>query len=231
MSYDVGVKQIYMNQYGGHESSEKPALCLRGRKHTHCVVIDYPVRVLKKPLRDFDTCRDTMLNGSIYPVKLMISRLREIAKRNGITVGATRVLETALSQNQLDEEATEEIEMEGEINNEAKASNAEETKVSNEKVKKAKKSATKKAGKKAAKPVSKKAAPAKKTDATKKPNDGLGREGTVTRLICEMLVKGESNEKILKAARAKFPDNKILDSYPGWYRNSLVKKGVLKASK
>lgn len=223
MSYVVGVKQIFTNKYAGHESGEKPALCLRGRKYTHCVVIDYPVRVLKKPLRDFDTCRDTMLKGSPYPVKLMISHLREIAKRNGITVGATKVLETALSQNQLDEEATEEMVMEGEVSTEAKASNTEETKVSNGKKKSSKKAPAKKQVKKEA---AKKAAPAKKTN-----GDGLGREGTVTRLICEMLVKGESNEKILKAARAKFPDNKILDSYPGWYRNSLVKKGLLKAEK
>lgn len=230
MSYEVKVKQVHMHQFGGHWSGEKPALCLRGRKYTHCVVIDFPVRVLKKTIRDFDLARDTIYKGSSYPVKLMVSHLRDIGKRNGITVGAQKVLDAAISQVQLDEETTEEMNVE-ESNNAAPAVNTEEIKVDNEKVKKSKKSAAKKgAGKKQAKVAkpSKKAPPAKKAE-TK--GDGLGREGTVTHLICEMLVKGESNEKILKAARAKFPQNKILDSYPGWYRNSLVKKGLLKASK
>jgi hypothetical protein len=67
--------------------------------------------------------------------------------------------------------------------------------------------------------------------ATKTPTDGLGREGTVGRFICERLIAGDSNEKAVAAARKRFPDNKIADNYGAWYTNKLVKAGLLKAAK
>jgi hypothetical protein len=60
------------------------------------------------------------------------------------------------------------------------------------------------------------------------PADGLGREGTLTRFICERLVKDASDEAILKAARAAFPKLKIGDHYPKWYRGKLKRQGLLK---
>jgi hypothetical protein len=67
--------------------------------------------------------------------------------------------------------------------------------------------------------------------AVKDPGDGLGRENTAGRTICERLVAGDTNEKAVAAARKKHPDNKIADNYGAWYRNKLIKAGKLKAAK
>ena len=69
---------------------------------------------------------------------------------------------------------------------------------------------------------------AKKASSSKPAVDGLGRENTVSRTICERLVAGDTNEQAVKAARKKFPDKKIPDGYGAWYRNHLVKRGLLK---
>lgn len=63
------------------------------------------------------------------------------------------------------------------------------------------------------------------------PGDGLGRENTAGRTICERLMAGDTNEKAVATARKKFPDNKIADNYGAWYRNKLIKQGQLKAAK
>lgn len=58
--------------------------------------------------------------------------------------------------------------------------------------------------------------------------DGLGREGTVTRFMCEAILAGKmTDEQLLAAARKKFNKNKIGDGYPKWYRNKLIKDGLL----
>jgi hypothetical protein len=67
--------------------------------------------------------------------------------------------------------------------------------------------------------------------AVKTPGDGLGRENTAGRTICERLMAGDTNEAAVKAARKKFPENKIADNYGAWYRNKLIKDGKLKAAK
>jgi hypothetical protein len=237
----TGVRQIYLDTRLGHESSEKPALCVRGRKYAHCVVIDFPVRVLRRPAKDFDTLRVTVHNGGEYPVARMIKHLREAGKRNGITIGAARLLDVAASDvKEFDEETiTEEDEAmetpEGTTTAaDTTASPTEEkTTVSTKKKggakKKAasKKTATLKAPKAAKKTSAKKTAskaPAKKQAAAK--GDGLGKAGSTTRFICELIVDGKSNDDVNRAgekAGKKFPK-----TYPQWYRNRLEKAGTIK---
>jgi hypothetical protein len=87
--------------------------------------------------------------------------------------------------------------------------------------------ATKKKGKKTAA----KRAPAKvakKAAAPKAKGDGLGREGSVTRFLCEGIIAKQDDEKLIAAARKKFPDKKIGDHYVSWYRRKLKNDGVLK---
>jgi hypothetical protein len=61
-----------------------------------CVSVGHPVRILKRPVRDFDLCRTVLHNGQEYAVKDAVEKLREIAARNGITVGASKLLDRAL---------------------------------------------------------------------------------------------------------------------------------------
>ncbi len=57
-----GVKWVYqmVRRPGGQkmEAGQKPSLCFRGRTHMLCVSVGHPVRILKRPVRDFDLCRD-----------------------------------------------------------------------------------------------------------------------------------------------------------------------------
>lgn len=76
----------------------------------------------------------------------------------------------------------------------------------------------------------KKGKPAAKVAKSRKSNgDGLGREGTLTRFLCEGIMKKEDDAKLLAAARKKFPKNKIADHYVSWYRTKLKKDGLYKA--
>ncbi len=105
-SATVAVRQVYQDHYRGVESGEKPALCVRGRKYAYCVVIDFPVRVLKRPARDFDTLRPTAYHGEEYPVDRMIKHLKTAGRRNGITKGALHLLmqAEAVKETELDED-------------------------------------------------------------------------------------------------------------------------------
>ena len=88
------VLQVYTMFCDGVWSSEKPALCFRGHKHAHCVVIDFPVKVLTRPVRDFDVLQRTQYHGKPYPVERMAQHLRDAARHNGITEAAKRLLAT-----------------------------------------------------------------------------------------------------------------------------------------
>lgn len=71
---------------------------------------------------------------------------------------------------------------------------------------------------------------AKKTAKARQANgDGLGREGSLTRFLCEGIMKKEDDDKLLAAARKRFPKNKIGNHYVSWYRNKLKKDGVYKS--
>ena len=78
------------------EAGQKPTLCFKGRRHMLCVAAGHPVRVLKRPAADFDKLRQVMKGESeFYPVALAVEQFRSIAKKNGITMGASRLLEYA----------------------------------------------------------------------------------------------------------------------------------------
>jgi type IV secretory pathway VirJ component len=55
-------------------------------------------------VRDFDVCRTVTNNGKEYSVKDAVERLRQIAERNGITVGASRLLDRALQGATIEED-------------------------------------------------------------------------------------------------------------------------------
>lgn len=95
-----------------------------------------------------------------------------------------------------------------------------------------KKAAKKKAAKKKAAAPRKAAAPKKEAKrAAKVPGDGLGREGTIGRFICEAVVAGGDNKKVSEAASKKFGNKKITAGYVSWWRNKLRRTGVIKAAK
>lgn len=58
--------------------------------------------------------------------------------------------------------------------------------------------------------------------------DPMGKPGTLARFMHESILKGLDDEALLKAARKAFPQNAIRDYYPGWYRGSMRRKGLLK---
>lgn len=236
----VAVRQVYQDSRLGHESNEKPALCLRGDKYAHCIVIGFPVRVLKRPAKDFDTLRPTSHHGGEYPVALMVKHLLKAGRKNGITLHAARLIEMIrtdghypggkpfneddqtieddkMAESTLETEGTVPLDVEGLVKPEEKAE-----------VKKT----VKKTAKKKTPPKAKAVKAVKEAKRqVKNPSDGLGRENTAGRVICERLLAGDSNEQAVKVARKKFPDNKIADNYGAWYRNKLIKDGKLKAAK
>jgi hypothetical protein len=91
---------------GRVESGQKAALCFKGRKWTYCIVVDYPVRVVKRPVGDFDRCTGLPRAGKVYPVPEGIKSFRDVAKRCGITKAAEQLLAKA----EADAENMEDIE-------------------------------------------------------------------------------------------------------------------------
>lgn len=89
------------------------------------------------------------------------------------------------------------------------------------------------AAKKAAakKVAAKKAAPAKKVAAKKAAPKAEGEKKPRGRGIgnyaCEMILKGKSNEEVVKAVLTKFPDASTSASSVAWYRNKLKNEGKL----
>src|ERR1039458_5802329 len=77
------------------EAGQKPSLCFKSRKWMVCVGAGHPVRVLKRPAKDFETLRPVFYGAGEYPVTKAIETLREIAGRNGITKGAQLILDKA----------------------------------------------------------------------------------------------------------------------------------------
>lgn len=100
-SASIGVKWVYQteNLHGRPvEAGQKPSLCFRGREYMLCVAVGPPVRVLKRPVADFDVLRPVMLDEGEYPVSKAIETLQEIASRTGITLGASRLLDRAVER-------------------------------------------------------------------------------------------------------------------------------------
>lgn len=221
------------------ESGQKPALCFRGRKHALCVAAGHPVRVLKRPVEAYDKYRLVMNDLTPYPVEQAVAKFREIGERNGITVGARKLLDkAAANQHAIDEdEFNDEEEMTTMENNTpvspttAPATPAKETKMKTKSKSKAAKATTRKP----AKAASKKSAPAKKP-ATKKSSGP--RSGTITELVVELSKAGKSNKEIGAAVARKFPDTTFAKEVKagdvhavGYYRAQAVKRGWLPAPK
>lgn len=102
---------------------------------------------------------------------------------------------------------------------------AKETEMAKTSRKSGGKKAKKGGGKTAKKAAAKKAGPQRARPAKNHP---LGREGTLTRFLCDGIVAKKDDEQLLAAARKKFPERKIGNHYVSWYRNKLKKDGVLK---
>ncbi len=88
------------------EGGQRPTLCFKGHTNMLGLSVGYPVRVIKRPVRDFDTLRIVM-NGTKEPYKIehAVEKLRVIATRNGITQGASKLLDRALlAAAEIDEE-------------------------------------------------------------------------------------------------------------------------------
>jgi hypothetical protein len=82
------------------ECGQKPALCFKGRKHMVCVIVGYPVRVVKRPAADFTSskCKPPLYKGEAYPVARAVRVMSAIAARNGITKGAQLILDRAAGE-------------------------------------------------------------------------------------------------------------------------------------
>lgn len=98
---EMGVKWVYQSVQGPAgvkiEAGQKPSLCFKGREYMLCVAAAHPVRVFKRPVRDFITLRTvTCGDGSLYSPKRAAEKLQEVAARCGITVGAQKLLQRAL---------------------------------------------------------------------------------------------------------------------------------------
>lgn len=105
----VAVKWIYRSVKGPGgrpmDAGVKPALCFRGRKYMLCVVTEYPIRVIKRPVKDYDTGRDVVrAGGAPHSVEDALATLRGKAVSHGITVGAQTLLDRAQQGTELDEE-------------------------------------------------------------------------------------------------------------------------------
>lgn len=116
----VAIKWVYQanaTHTGNHvQAGQKPSLCVRLKKHMLCVAAGYPVRVVVRPAADFDAYRTVVQDGMPYSVPAAVDRLERIGHTNGITVGASRLLE-AVKQWMTDPDSLGRID-ESEFNNE-----------------------------------------------------------------------------------------------------------------
>lgn len=86
-------KVLYVHQE--RTQLQKPALCLKGRKYMLCVMADYPVHLVKRPVELFGKCRTVPYRDGIYPIPQAVEQFMQIGARNGITKAAQTVLERA----------------------------------------------------------------------------------------------------------------------------------------
>ena len=61
-----------------------------------CIVAGTPVRVVLRNAEDFDKMRIVLTQGQEYPVEKAVKMFKDIAERNGITVGASKLLDRAM---------------------------------------------------------------------------------------------------------------------------------------
>lgn len=93
-----------------HDVGNKPALCIRGRKHATCVVRDDSgIRLRQLDLPTFDRlCRPVLFHGHPYPIdraaKMMLSFTKRSVARCEITQGAKVFLDRILNGSIVEEE-------------------------------------------------------------------------------------------------------------------------------
>lgn len=213
------------------EAGQRPALCVRGRKHALCVAVGHPVRVLKRPVDAYDHYRPVLVTPPIaggkptptkespageapYPVEQAVEQFRAIAAKNGATTGALRLLERASawakspqSETTIDEDEyhdeEEMLKMENATPAPAATPDATTSKEKPVKSKSKPAKAKKPAAKKsAAKPAPKKSATPKKS-AGKKPGP---RTGTITELVVNLTKAGKDTKAIGAAVLKTFPN-------------------------
>lgn len=109
MEMEMAMKWIYQEVKDRNgtalEAGQKPALCFRARKYMLCIAAGYPVRVLKRAVKDFDKARTVMRGKVEHPIPLAVDQFDRIAAKNGITEGARKLLERARTNtNGIDED-------------------------------------------------------------------------------------------------------------------------------
>lgn len=250
----IAVKWVYqsvrMPNGGRVEAGQKPALCFKGHKHMLCVSAGFPVRALKRPVADYDKMRDVVHDGANYTVERAVKKLKEIARRNGVTKAAKRLLERALlakalteaEEQQLEDEEDSFIETKQRPRTQEKTTMTTETPASNVapgtgsngsagalKARKATSKGSQKAPRKTvaarkAGPRGKASAKGKKSASKSASGAGVPREGSIARTIYDGLKAGKSVEALAKIVKRE-------NTYVSWYRWQFVKRGILKASK
>lgn len=97
---NVAVRWVYSavvdKKLGKVEAGQRPSLIFRGASKMLCVVAGSPVRVVLRNADDFDRMRIVLTKGQEYPVEKAVQMFKEIAARNGITVGASKLLDRAM---------------------------------------------------------------------------------------------------------------------------------------
>jgi hypothetical protein len=78
----------------------KPALCFRGKKYGLCLIQDYPIRVIRRRVVEFDKYRAVPVplshpEATEYPVALAVEYFQKNISKHGITVGAQKLLALA----------------------------------------------------------------------------------------------------------------------------------------
>lgn len=128
MEIAVAVLYVYRStqRKDGTVASEgsKPAICFRGRKHALCVILDYPIRVIRRSAAEHDKYRPVPVPAAhpemtTYPLALAVEHLESRVSRYGITVGAQKLLVLAkrvaegkvITDTDLEENAFEDEEM------------------------------------------------------------------------------------------------------------------------
>lgn len=96
---EVSVRRIY-----ARNEQNEIALCFLGRKWANCVVVDYPIRVYTMDKREMKGLEAPLYQGKPYPVRRLAESLSRLAKKNGMTIAAQRLVDACLAGEHLSEE-------------------------------------------------------------------------------------------------------------------------------
>lgn len=107
---------------GKIEAGQKPSVCIAGRTRMLAVAAGHPVRVLVRPIADFDALRPVFHGKAEHGVLEAVRTMRGIGRRCGITKAAKTLL-GRIEDDATAEKATAEIEDEEEFENEEDIAN------------------------------------------------------------------------------------------------------------